>query len=144
MDEIGALNTWLFARFHGDATLMAAVTGVFWNQTEPNQTMPYAIFAFNNADDHGTIGGGGRRAYSFMDYDIKAVTLGSSILTASQIMARIDTLLQDYKGNVVFAGDTYSIGTAMRISPFSFTEEDAGKRYNHHGGLYRFFVNKVG
>lgn len=144
MDEIGAITTWFDARFTGDATLMALITGVFHNQAPPNQTFPYVIFEFNNGDDHGAIGGGGARIYSFMDYNIKAVTTGQSVLLATQIMSRVDTLLHNYKGQVTFDGDVYNIGTAMRIAPFSYPEEDSGKRYNHHGGLYRFFVNKVG
>lgn len=127
---MNALETALYARLSGDATLAALATGGVWRGNAPTGTTG-SIVAFSQvsgSDDYSLK----QRAMTQYNYLIKGVTIGESATSAWQIADRIDTLLTDQTLTLASG----SVMSVRRDTIMSFTEHDGGETYQHAGGYF--------
>lgn len=91
---MNAIETALYGRLSGDATLMGLVTSVARDPAPEGSQLPYVVF--NPTSDIDVYTMGSTRAMEPTTYAIKACTQGDSHKLANDVMDRVKVLLQDY------------------------------------------------
>ena len=119
-----ALTTaqWLYNTLTGDATLMAAVTGVYADVAPPEADYPFVVTQAVAADD--VLGVGSAYIMTTERYTVRVIGVDtfSAIETAAN---RINTILHRTSG----ATATGSVLACVRESYDRITEVDGGKIY---------------
>lgn len=134
MSETYAAETWLYETLHGDATLMAAASGVFADLAPSGQALPYVVFSFESGRDLLTVNG--VRIWAEAQYAVKGIVEGRSFGALVAIAGRIDALLHRQCGTV--SGGI--VVECLREEPLRYVEQAGGETYLHLGGLYRIRV----
>ena len=126
-----ALETSLYARLTGDATLASLAPGGVWRGTVP-ETVAGTFVTISNVsgiDDYTF----GVRATTTWSYLVKAVTPGESTISALDAAARVDALLSDYALTMT-TGRVLSI---RRDQTIALTETAQGETFQHAGAYYQ-------
>lgn len=131
-----AVRKALYDKLTGDSTLTAMATGtrIYDTQAPPGGTLPYIIFQ---------LVGGPRpiipRKLHEWTITIKTVVAGMTAVTGEDIIARVETLLDDHA--LVVSG--YTVYWLKRESPdIDYIEVAGGNPYRHIGGTWRMKMSK--
>lgn len=125
-----ALETALYARLSGDATLTSLAPGGVWRGMAPvGTTGVWIIFNQISSVDAYTLAD---RATTTHNYLIKAIAPGESATPAWDAANRIDTLLTDQSLTV----DGVAAMSVRRERIMTMSEADGGEQYQHAGGYY--------
>lgn len=152
MSEVVTIDRWLYQTLHGDATLMALVTGVVADVAPPGLACPFLVYALQDGADVGTVNG--VRIMTRATYHIRIVTDSESFVAIEPAVNQLDALLHRASGDVtgqitvwddhgepVLTPITYgTIISCVRTDPFRYTELVSGKMYRHLGGFYEIQV----
>jgi hypothetical protein len=131
---VNAIETGLYTRLHGDATLMGMVTDVARDPAPQGSVLPYIVFNPASDTDNYVFGS---EAFEATTYAIKAVTEGGSHKLANDVMDRVKVLLQDYLALAV-AGRT--VIRCERIDRIEMPSVDDGITYRNAIDRYRIEV----
>lgn len=131
---MNTIETGLYARLSGDATLMGLVTQVARDGAAQGAVLPYIVF--NPASDTDTYAFG-RRAIEQTLYAIKACTAGDSHKLANDINDRVYALLQDFLALAVAGRTVLRCERVDRLEP---SEQGDGVVYRYTIDRYRIEV----
>ncbi len=148
MPDSSQIDAAIVATLLADAQLMALMPdGVYFDQAAPS-AQKFVLVSLLVEDDVPMYGG---RAYEDALYLIKAVTLGSSGLAASQADARIQALFEDQPLNLSQGSPGGVPGYVWmtchreaRVRTMEVDEADPGIRWQHRGGHYRVQMSVTG
>jgi hypothetical protein len=127
---VKALETALYARLSGDATLTSLAPGGVWRGMAPvGTTGVWIIFNQISSVDAYTLAD---RATTTHNYLIKAIAPGESATPAWDAANRIDALLTDQSLTV----DGVAAMSVRRERIMTMSEADGGEQYQHAGGYY--------
>ena len=125
-----ALETALYAKLSGDATLTSLAPGGIWRGVAPvGTTGVWVIFNQISSVDAYTLAD---RATTTHNYLVKAIAPGESATGAWDAANRIDALLTDQTLTV----DGSPAMSVRRERTMTLTEADGGEQYQHAGGYY--------
>jgi hypothetical protein len=130
VSEVYLVDTWLYSVLHGDATLLAAVTGIYADAAPPDAVFPFVVFALQAGADVGTVNG--LRIMTRATYTVRVVTDKPGFGAITAAADRIDALL--HRASATVTGG--AIISCVRVEPLRYTELAAGKMYRHLGGFY--------
>ena len=137
MSETLVAEQWLYNELHGDATLMALISGVYAYVAPDTATEPYVVFSYTN-DGEDEQGVGGTRLYSVLRYIVRAVDTCESFVSLATIADRINTLLH---GKFEAGPSGGTIAESIRIAPYATVEVlDGGVQVRQLGGVYQLRV----
>lgn len=139
VNELNYASRFIFSQLTGHAPLMALVSGVFESEAPQQQGFPYVIFEYQSSEDLNAIPPD-IRIFTRPIYLIKVVTRSDSYQSGAAIADQIEAAILKKSG--VVDGIIQVMGE-FRISPVRYSEDFQGIRYNHIGGLYKFFVHNL-
>lgn len=131
MNEVAAVNEWLYTRLNGDTTLAGLVTGVYRDRAPDEAAFPFVVFALEYGRDHETLNA--VRIWTEMNYAVKIVTDARSLATIAPAADRIDALLHRASG----AATGITIHEVRRTDILCYAETLATREYLHLGGMYQ-------
>lgn len=134
MNEALRVYSWLYSVLHGDATLMALVTGVFAGAAPEGQIAPYVVYNWQGGAD--VMVTNGRRTMNNSLYQVKCVGPADTITTLQTACDRLDTLLQRASGTTTGA----TILFCERERPVALDNTVNGVLWTNVGGLYRIYA----
>ena len=142
MYETLIAEKWLKATLEADSPLMAQVHGVYGYLAPETAEYPFVLFELapgTNTND--TIGLGGTRIKTNLEYLVQVVSETNSFEPLSPIAERIDAVLHQKTGSVA-GGNVLS---CVRGAPYAEVEinEVSIKVYRHLGGAYLLQVQKA-
>jgi hypothetical protein len=141
--ELRGVDTFISSRLQADATLWTLIGGRFYTRPAPTGTAPpYVIATHLSSIDRNALGPG-TRIFSRVLYLIRVITKDPNTATSDAIADRIDDALVGIDGSVP-AQDIF-IGKVFREEAIRYEETTpAGEVFQHTGGRYRFFVERLG
>ncbi len=137
MSEIVRVLKWLTDKLTGDTTLLALVSGVFYNFAPSGTAYPFVIMKQLRVEDVSVVNG--VRVMVSGDWLVEAVGIGNDLMSLQPIADRIDALLHRASGAVTGGGEVFA---SVRVEPFELVEdyEAVGEVYAHLGGVYRIWA----
>lgn len=137
MSEIVVGNRWLYDTLAGDATLAGqAPGGVHEGEAPSGSAYPLVLFQWIGGFDSAVLNA--IRIWHSGVWIVKAIGVGPSLASLSDVAARIDLLLHRASG----APSGGVVHTATREAPHRSAYTDAGVRYVELGGRYRIQVSR--
>lgn len=135
-DTITTGLTFLFNTLHGDATLLASVSGVYQNIAPDGTAPPYCVFGVQSPG-RDTLSATAVRILSSPLFSVKIVGPAASMATISTAYARVDALLK-----LVRNDPTTGVLACYRESPLYLPEPQLinGEPWVNLGGLYRMEI----
>jgi hypothetical protein len=137
INESTLADTWLYATLHGDATLMALITGVYADIAPLNATFPHVVFALQDAPEIQSING--TTILVAGTYLVKIVGEGPSYTALDPAYSRVHALLHRQHSS---SASGYVYGCA-REEIVRYAETVDGKQYRHLGGLYSLVLQSI-
>lgn len=138
MIENTLVETWLYGKLSGDATLTAKVGARIYSYVAPTTaTTPYVVFSAQSPG-FDVMGVGTARVMLNCLYQVKVVVQDASFNTAKDAADRIDELLHGATGTPS-GGEVLG---CVREGPLAYAEISDGIEYRHLGGLYRIWVQE--
>lgn len=139
MIENTLIESWLYSRLAGDATLAAAVGGRIYSYVAPaTAATPFVVFSAQSPG-YDVMGVGTARVMLNSLYQVKVVVQDASFSTATTAAHRIDALLHGATG----APAGGRVLGCVREGPLAYAEVSDGIEYRHLGGLYRIWVQET-
>lgn len=130
-----ATGSALYARLSGDATLTGlGCTGIYYALAPQSASMPYVTVTLGDGTDSRVFGA---RATVQERWVIQAWDSGNSHKRATQMMERVDALLDEY--DLVVAGGTAMCCRRIGALP-DLVQDDNGVLYRQAGARYELEV----
>lgn len=130
-EEVTTGYTFLYTTLHGDATLMALITGVYRNLAPPGSLPPYVIIGHQAG--HDVMTANAWRVFTSDIYQVKVIGPESTYETALVPAAnRIDALL----GRTSIPG----VLACYREQQFALFELVNGVAWLNLGGMFRILI----
>ena len=135
-DPVSPAFALVYSTLHGDATLMALISGVYQGMApDVAYTKPYAIMTLQAGVD--TLTATAVRMLSRLTLQVKIVGTGADRASVRSAFARLDALLMPNGQPLRLQGGTLAL---YRTGLISYDEVDGGTLYTNLGGLYRVEV----
>lgn len=141
--ELRGVDSFIRDRLFADTTLWTLIGGRFYTRPAPTGTAPpYVIATFLSSVDTNALGPS-VRIFTRVLYLVRVITKDPNTATADTIADRIDDALVGIDGSVPAQG--IFIGKVFREEAIRYEETTpAGEVFQHTGGRYRFFVERLG
>jgi|SRR5690242_15197262 len=132
-DPISPAFALVYSTLHGDATLMAQISGVYQDIAPAvTYTKPYITFQLQSATDTNTATA--VRMLTRLILTVKIIAQAKDGAAQRSAFARADALLCPNGQPLRLQGGTLAL---YRTGVISYSEIDSGIQYVHLGGLYR-------
>lgn len=144
MHELRGIDSFIYSKLSADAQLAALVGTKIYTRPAPQGTVPpYIIATFLASPDRNALGPG-TRILTRPLYLIRCITTDPNTNVADQIADRIDDVLVGASGSV--PSQNIFIGIVVREEPVRYEETTPGSAtvFQHTGGRYRFFTERLG
>lgn len=139
MIETTLVESWLYSRLSGDATLVSKVgTRIYAYVAPATADTPFVVFTAQSPG-FDVMGVGTARVMLNCLYQVKVVVQDGSFNGAKDAADRIDALLHGATGTP--AGG--QVLGCVREGPLAYAEVSDGIEYRHLGGLYRIWVQET-
>lgn len=135
------VETWLYARLNGDATLKGLLgTGerIFREVAPVGAALPYVVYQHRSHSD--VRGVASQRIMGNLTYMVKVIAQTADALSVKAAAVRVDVLLQGASGTT--AGGRV-IGCIREQSVTYEETADSGVRFQHLGGIYRIYATPL-
>jgi glycerol kinase len=136
MLETARAAEWIYSTLHGDATLMALVTGVYRGLAPANSTAPWIVFSHQTGKD--TMVNSAYRVMTIDEWYVKVVGPAAGTTTLVSAADRVDTLLHNSKGALTDA----TMMEMVRVQTLTIDELVDGILYSNVGGVYRSWTRQ--
>lgn len=141
MDELDGLEEFIYSLLRGHLELNEIILGQIYPDVAPEGVKPpFVIYTLQFEEDKNAVGYEGRRIFVRPDYIIKGISQSDSLLEAAFIGGAIDNAIVGQNNDDVVLPDVRVRG-AFRSNIVRYSEHVDGIRYNHRGGVYRFFAH---
>ena len=139
--ELGKVSAFLVSKLTNDPTVAGLVgMRVHRNVRPPDGPLPCIVFQLIASPDVQAIGAD-QRLFTRPTYLVKAITEGTDDTVGDAIADAIDNALVG-QSDFVGSGGLVTLGV-YRTDPIEYVEQVEGVQYNHIGGNYRLFVQRV-
>lgn len=111
----------------------------------PDYETPYMTFLRRGAQDTGPVGRGMPVVTSILTYEVKGVDIGFDTTAIEEAADIMDFLLDGTSEAVFVDGNWYDISvTRTSELQVELPPEEDGTVYQHLGGIYDFYVSRIG